>query len=170
MERLFTPIWILIGLYGAWKVRWNYLAMLFAFLTFRSGANVARLLVYSHHDGKVLQNIKKKFLRTLARATRLGLLLEGIFILAVALTYKALSTVSTSKGPAGTLILELWVMGLIFGFAFFKLIARNNRGILMKDQISLVLIFAGKKGVEKTEEKVELIKSKKNSLASLFKK
>ncbi|NJE79682.1 hypothetical protein E3E34_11355, partial [Thermococcus sp. GR4] len=24
LERLFTPIWIAVGLYGAWKVRWDY--------------------------------------------------------------------------------------------------------------------------------------------------
>ena len=170
LERLFTPVWVLVGLYGAWKVRWDYLAMLFAFLAFRSGANVARLLIYSHHDGKILQGMKKRFLTTLARVTRLWLLLEGTFVLAFALAYKALSAVSTSRGPAGTFILELWLLGLVFGFAFFTLVARDNRGILLRDQISLVLLFAGKEGVEKAEERMELMKFKGDSLVSRFKK
>ncbi|WP_099209553.1 hypothetical protein [Thermococcus henrietii] len=170
LEGLFTPIWIGVGLYGAWKVRWDYLAMLFAFLAFRSGANVSKLLVYSHHDGEILKDLRGRLLGTLARVTRLGLLLEGAFILALALAYKALSALSTSRGPVGIFILKLWLLGLLSGFAFGWLVARNNGGILLRDQIALVLLFAGKKGVEKTEEKVELIKSKKNSLASRFKK
>ncbi|CAI1492517.1 conserved membrane protein of unknown function [Thermococcus nautili] len=170
IERLFTPIWIGVGLYGAWKVRWDYLAMLFAFLAFRSGANVSKLLVYSHHDGKILKNLRGRLLGTLARVTRLGLLLEGTFILALALAYKTLSALSTSRGPVGIFILKLWLLGLLSGFVFGWFVARNNGGILLRDQIALVLLFAGKKGVEKTEEKVELIKSKKNSLASRFKK
>jgi len=170
LERLFTPIWIAVGLYGAWKVRWDYLAMLFAFLAFRSGAGVAKLLVYSHHDGKLLEDTEGRVLRSIAKVTRLGLLLEGTFILAFALAYKALSVVSTSKGPAGAFILKLWFLGLVFGFAFSWLIARNNRGILLRDQVALVLFFAGKKTAEKTGETVELVKSKKDSLASRFKK
>lgn len=170
LERLFTPIWVIVGLYGLWKVRWDYLAMLFAFLAFRSGANVSRLLVYSHHDGKILGEIRGRLLGTLARATKLGLLLEGIFVLALALSYKALSTVSTQRSSAGTFLIELWLAGLVFGFVFGWLIARNNRGILLKDQILLVLLFAGKKGVEKTEETKELIKSGGRSLASRFEK
>ncbi|GAB6136423.1 hypothetical protein [Thermococcus prieurii] len=170
LERLFTPIWVGVGLYGAWKVRWDCLAMLFAFLAFRSGANVSKLLVYSHHDGKILRNLRGRFLGTLARVTRLGLLLEGTFILALALAYKALSALSTSRGPVGIFILKLWLLGLLSGFAFGGLVARNNGGILLRDQIALVLLFAGKKTAEKAEEKAKLIKSKKNSLTSRFKK
>jgi len=99
--------------------------------------------------------------------TRLWLLLEGTFVLAFALAYKALSAVSTSRGPAGTFILELWLLGLVFGFAFFTLVARDNRGILLRDQISLV---PGKEGVEKAEERMELMKFKGDSLISRFKK
>jgi len=170
LEKFFTPTWVAAGLYTAWLVRGNPLAVPFAFLSFRSGASVARLLVYSRHDWKILKNLRGMFLGTLARATGLGLLIEGTYLSALALAYKALSALSTSRGPAGALILEAWLLGLLFGSAFSWLVARNNGGILLRDQIALVLLFAGKKTVEKTEEKFELIKSKKNSLASRFKK
>jgi len=157
LERLFTPIWIVVGLYGAWKVQWNYLAMLFAFLAFRSGANVSRTLVYSIHDGKIIERYTSdsKVFGILGKAVKISLLLEGTFVIAFALAYKALSLTTTSTGTSTTLfVTALWVAGLVFGALFGWLIARNNDGVLLEDQITIVLLFAGKKGKEKTEKTI----------------
>jgi len=157
LERLFTPIWILVGLYGAWKVQWNYLAMLFAFLAFRSGANVARTLVYSIHDGKIIERYTSDswVFGILGKAVKISLLLESTFLVAFALAYKALSLTTTSTGTSTTLfVMTLWLAGLVFGAFFGWFITRNNDGVLLEDEITVVLLFAGKKGKEKTEETI----------------
>ena len=157
LERLFTPVWIIVGLYGAWKVRWDYLAMLFAFLAFRSGANVSRTLVYSIHDGRIIERYTSddRVFGILEKAVKVSLLLEGMFIVAFALAYKALSLTTTSTGTSTTLfVMALWLAGFVFGAIFGWFMARNNDGILLEDQITVVLLFAGKKGKEKTIEPV----------------
>ena len=160
LERLFTPVWIIVGLYGAWKVRWDYLAMLFAFLAFRSGANVSRTLVYSIHDGRIIGRYtsEDRVFGILGKAVKVSLLLEGTFIVAFALAYKALSLTTTSTGTSTTLfVMTLWLAGLVFGAIFGWFIARNNDGVLLEDKITVVLLFAGKKSKEKTEETIESV-------------
>jgi len=159
LERLFTIVWVGVGLYGAWKVRWDVLAMAFAFLAFRGGANVSRTLVYSVHDGRIIEEStgERGALRILGRAVRISLLLDGLFVVAFALLYKALSTTANPSGGSKALfILTLWLAGLLFGAAFGWFIARNNRGILLENQIAVVGFFTGKKGKEKTEETLAL--------------
>ncbi len=155
LERLFTLFWVLIGLWASLRVRWDFLSMLFAFLAFRSGANVTRTLVYSVHDGRVLEEYTddSRVLSLLGRAVRANLLLEGIFVLAFALAYKTISlTARPSALSRGPFIVELWFAGLAFGAFFGWLIARNNRGVLLENQIAVVSFFAGKKGREKADE------------------
>ncbi len=164
LERIFTPIWILIGLWASFKVRWDILAMLFAFLAFRSGANVARALVYSVHDGKVLERYTgdSRVLSLIGKAARASLLLEGVFVLAFGLAYKAISVTARPGGLSrGPFIIELWLAGLGFGAFFGWLIARNNRGILLENQIAVVSFFAGKKGREKADELGRKVKLKR---------
>jgi hypothetical protein len=154
IERLFTPLWILIGLWGAWQVRWSVLAMLFAFLAFRSGANVSRILVYSIHDSRIIERYTSegRILKLLGKAVKWSLTLEGTFILAFALAYKAISVTTGPTGSSrGGLILWLWLSGLLFGLLFGWFIARNNDGILLENEIAIVSFFAGKKGQEKTK-------------------
>ena len=158
MERLFTVIWLAVGIYGALKVRWDILAMVFAFLAFRSGANVSRTLVYSIHDGKIIEKHVRdsRALGIMSRAVRISLLLEGLFVIAFALAYKVLSTTAgPAKGSASIFIVELWILGLVFGVVFGWMIARNNEGILLENQMAVVWFFTGKKGREKTERTIE---------------
>jgi len=158
MERLFTVIWLAVGIYGALKVRWDILTMVFAFLAFRSGANVSRTLVYSIHDGKIIKKHVRdsRALGIMSRAVRISLLLEGLFVIAFALAYKVLSTTAgPAKGSASIFIVELWILGLVFGVVFGWMIARNNEGILLENQMAVVWFFTGKKGREKTERTIE---------------
>jgi len=163
LERLFTPVWIAVGLVGAWKTRWDILAMIFAFLAFRSGANVSRTLIYSIHDGRLVEEYTRdsRILGIIGKATRISLLLEGMFVVALVVSYKTLSTATTASGRPTTLFITgLWLLGLVFGAVFGWLIARNNRGILLENQISIVWLFAGKKGKEKTEAALEKTRGK----------
>ena len=158
LERLFTPIWIAVGIYGAMKVRWDLLAMVFAFLAFRSGANVSRTLVYSVHDGRIIEKYTSdsRVLGIIGKAVKISLLLEGTFVIAFALAYKALSTTTNPSGSSTTsFIALLWFAGLIFGAVFGWLVSRNNEGVLLENQIAVVWFFAGKKGKEKTERTIE---------------
>ncbi|WP_456422983.1 hypothetical protein [Thermococcus sp.] len=158
MERMFTVIWLAVGIYGALKVRWNLLAMVFAFLAFRSGANVSRTLVYSIHDGKIIERHVRdsRTLGIMGRAVRISLLLEGLFVIAFALAYKVLSTTAgPARGSASIFIVELWILGLVFGVAFGLMVARNNEGILLENQMAVVWFFTGKKSKEKTERTIE---------------
>jgi len=167
LERLFTVIWVIFGIYGALRVRWDVLAMVFAFLAFRSGANVSRTLVYSIHDGKIIGRHAKegRALGIIGKAVRISLLLEGLFVIAFALAYKVISTTAgPARGSASIFIAELWILGLAFGAVFGWLIARNNEGILLENQIAVVWFFTGKKGKEKTEKTIETATKKVKGL------
>ena len=168
LERLFTIIWIVVGLYGALRVRWDILAMVFAFLAFRSGANVSRTLVYSIHDGKIVEGYTKdsRALGIIGKAVKISLLLESLFVIAFAIAYKALSMTTNPSGSSTSLFIAgLWIVGLVFGAVFGWLIASNNRGILLENQIAVVWFFTGKKGKEKTEKTIETTTKKVKSLS-----
>ncbi|WP_324734883.1 hypothetical protein VFC49_06640 [Thermococcus sp. SY098] len=44
------------------------------------------------------------------------------------------------------LVLYLWIAGVVFGAVFGMFISHNNKGILLQNEVMLVLLFAGKKG------------------------
>lgn len=101
LERLYTPIWVLIGLWAFFKLKdASLLGAVFGLLAFRSGgANIARLLVYSSHDGEILKEMAEgRVLGILEKAVRISLILEAAFPFAMLLAYKTLSAVTISHG------------------------------------------------------------------------
>ncbi len=170
-ERLYTLVWLAVGLWAFWKLwGWNpvrVMAAVFGFLAFRSGANVTRVLVYGLHDRKIVEEHGGgKVLGVVARATGLSLLLETVFILAFALAYKALSIALKPGFGANTFILYLWLSGLLFGLLFGWFIAKNNRGILLRNAIATVGFFALRKGKRKADETVDAVKKAPEKLLS----
>jgi len=156
IERLYTLVWIAVGIWAFWKL-WgaSWTAALFGFLAFRSGANITKTLIYGLHDQKIVEEYTEEstLLGIVGMATKLSLLLETIFIVAFALAYKAFSvTLSPNGMSANIFILSLWLSGLLFGLAFGWFIARNNKGILLRNAIATVGFFATKKGKKKTDE------------------
>ncbi|WP_297505008.1 hypothetical protein [Thermococcus sp.] len=160
-ERAFTLIWLAIGTWAVLKL-WDWsltglVASLFGFLAFRSGANIARTLVYGLHDQRIIEEYTEdsRLLGIVGTATKLSILLETVFVVAFTLAYKALSvTLSPGGMSANTFILSLWLAGLAFGALFGWFIARNNRGILLQNAIAVVGFFATRKGKKKTDETI----------------
>ena len=172
-ERLYTLIWLAVGLWAFWKL-WGWsltrvVAAVFGFLAFRSGANITRTLVYSLHDRKIIEEYTgdSRLLRIVGRATELSLLLESLFVVSFALLYKTLSVTFNPGGrSASAFILYLWLAGLLFGLLFGWFIARNNRGILMRNAIATVGFFALRKGKKKADETVDAVKKAPEKLLS----
>ena len=164
-ERLYTVVWLAVGLWAfvnlwGWSLA-RITAAIFGFLAFRSGANITRTLVYSLHDRKIIaeHTSESRVLETIGKATRISLLLESVFVLSFALVYKTLSVALNPSGrSASVFILYLWLAGLAFGLLFGWFIARNNRGVLMRNAVAVVGFFATKKGKQKADETVETVK------------
>jgi hypothetical protein len=153
LERLYTPVWILIGLWAFFKLKdATLLGAVLGLLAFRSGANITRLLIYSSHDAKILKEMAEgRVLGLLEKAVRITLLIEVAFPLAIVLAYKALSAVTISHGSAGRFLLGLWVAGALFGVVFGYMIARDNRGLLLEDSVEALTFMIAFKGKQKTE-------------------
>ena len=155
-ERLFTLVWLPIGLWAFFKL-WSWsvsgvIGAIFGFLAFRSGANLTRSLVYSIHDRKIVEEHGEgRLLSVIGKATGLSVLLEGTFAFSFALAYKLLSATITPGRSANQFILLLWLGGLAFGLFFGWFIAMNNRGILLRNAILVVGFFAAKKGKTKVD-------------------
>ncbi|NJE11075.1 hypothetical protein [Thermococcus sp. MAR1] len=174
IERIYTLAWIAVGAWAflkLWGASWS--AAFFGFLAFRSGANITKTLIYGLHDQRIIEEYTEdsRVLRIIGMATKLSILLETIFVVAFALAYKAFSvTLSPSGMSVNIIILSLWLAGLAFGLLFGWFIARNNRGILLRNAIATVGFFATRKGKKKTEETVEKAKKAPEKLRSKFPK
>jgi hypothetical protein len=165
-EKLYTAVWLLVGGWAALKL-WGWSATkimgaFFGFLEFRSGANITRTLIYGLHDQRIIKEYTgdSSTLKIIGTATKLSLLLETVFVVAFALAYKLFSVTMSPNGmKANTFILYLWLLGLVFGLLFGWFIARNNRGILLRNAITTVGFFTARKGKKKTDETVEKVKN-----------
>ncbi|WP_052696193.1 hypothetical protein [Palaeococcus ferrophilus] len=142
-EKLYTLAWLTVGLWALWELRGQtLLGVMFSFLAFRSGANVGRLMVYHHHDARLIERTGGgRLLGMLSKVVKLLLLLEGSFLAAFALSYKVLSVPLRGGGTVGGFLLALWVGGFIFGLIFGVLISRNNRGVLLRDNVLTLAFF-----------------------------
>ncbi|MDI3475810.1 MAG: hypothetical protein PWQ79_1316 [Thermococcaceae archaeon] len=127
--------------------------------TFRSGANIGRLIIYSHHDAELVEELGGEgILGMISTVTKLSLLFEGLFLASLALSYKALSIALSIGGTARGLLLTLWLGGLAFGLAFGLFMARNNHGVLLKEDISLLAFFTIRKVSIKTSSTYEKLR------------
>jgi hypothetical protein len=165
LEKLYTVVWLMVGGWALVKL-WGWsatriTAALFGFLAFRSGANVTKTLIYSLHDRRTIEEYTgdSNVLEIIGTATKLSLLLETVFVVAFTLAYKALSvTINTTGTRANTFIIYLWLLGLVFGLLFGWFIAKNNRGILLRNAITTVWFFTARTGKKKAEKTVKKAK------------
>lgn len=162
LERLYTPVWLIIGIWAFFKLKEaTLLGAVFGLLAFRSGANITRLIVYSSHDAKVLRGMAEgRVLKVLERIVRLSLLFESAFPVALILAYKTLSAITLQTGSAGKFLLELWVAGALFGLLFSYIIARNNKGLLLEDSVDALIFIVAVRGKQKTEKAKEITRRK----------
>ncbi len=144
-EKFFTLLWIIIGIWAFWRIKdMTLIGAILAFLAFRSGGNVSKTLIYGIHDMKIIREYTSdsRILEAAGKVVQLSLLLESLLIFSFALSYKVISAMLNGIN----LIILLWFGGVIIGALFSLFIAKNNKGILTKDDIIVVLFFMGKKG------------------------
>jgi hypothetical protein len=159
-EKIYTLVWLAVGLWAFWKLKdKTILGAFFGFFTFRSGANVGKLIVYSHHDAKLVEKGGEgRVLGMISTVVKLSLLLEGTFLAGIAISYKALSITLKGGETAGHFLLALWLVGLAFGIIFGLLISRNNNGILLGDSLSTLAFFTMRKVSIKSQSASEKAK------------
>ncbi|ADT84666.1 hypothetical protein [Thermococcus barophilus] len=150
-EILFTITWIVAGIYALKSFKnTNILLGILIFLTFRNGAAISKKLIYGIHDANLIkENAEdKKILGLINRAVGLGILSEILFLFIWALSYRAITIGMNALLRLGLneLVLYLWIAGVVFGAVFGMFISHNNKGILLQNEVMLVLLFAGKKG------------------------
>lgn len=147
---LFTAVWVAAGIYAVRQLEnTNPLVLFLTFLTFRNGASIVMKFIYGVHDAAVIGEHTKdsRVLALAGRAVRLAVLTEVLFLLVWAVSYRTI-TVSIKGTGFSAFLLYLWIAGAVFGALFGVFIARGNRGILLQDELSIVLLFTGKKGLE----------------------
>ncbi len=169
---LHTLAWIAVGVWAVWKLKSaGVLAEFFGFLSFRSGANVTRTLVYGLHDRDTLRKYSGEgLLSIIGNVMKFSLLMETVFVASIALAYKTLSITEGPRISAGGFILFLWTAGLLFGLVFGWLTARNHRGVLLQNTVPVVLFFSIRTGKSRTDKIREKVKSGHQSLSSRLKR
>ena len=150
---LFTAVWVAVGIYAVKQLEnTNPLVLFMTFLTFRNGAGIVMKFIYGVHDAAIIGEHTKdsRALSLAGRAVRLAILTEVLFLLAWAVSYRTITAGIRVLSGLGfsSFLLYLWIAGMLFGAAFGIFIARGNRGILLQDELSTVLLFTGKKGLE----------------------
>ncbi len=153
---VFTLCWLIIGIYSALQLD-NPISLsgFMVFLAFRSGSTLGRRVIYGFHDSKVIKATteEKQLSSIISLAFKIGLIAEGLFLLAWGILYKVLSiSIKLTFGMNVNLfMIILWVGGLIFGVAFGLIRSRIAKGFLLKDEIIIVLLFSGKLVEEKVK-------------------
>ncbi|WP_167731165.1 hypothetical protein [Thermococcus sp. GR6] len=164
LEKFYTIVWIAVGTWAFWQLKnASWIAAIFGFIAFRSGANITRTLVYGLHDTRLIEQYTddSRVLALVGKATQLSILTETIFVVAFALVYKTLSVTLNSNGmSANSFIILLWLGGLAFGVLFGRLITRNNQGILLRNAMITVGFFTGRAGRQKVKKVGETARSK----------
>ncbi len=169
---LHTLTWIAVGVWAVWKLRSaGVLAEFFGFLSFRSGANVTRTLVYGLHDQGILKEYSEGgILSLIGNVMKFSLLMETVFMASIALAYKTLSITEGPRISAGGFILSLWVAGLIFGLVFGWFTTRGHRGVLLQNVAPVVLFFSARTGKNRTDKIKGKVRSSHQSLSSRLKR
>ncbi|WP_237710152.1 hypothetical protein [Pyrococcus sp. ST04] len=148
-EILFTAIWVLVGIYALKSFKnINLFSKLFIFLTFRNGAVIFKKLIYGIHDFNLLKKTEKgKALSLVSKAVGFTILLEILFLFALALSYRIITAgVKILFGlESGRFLIYLWIVGAIFGTIFGVFMSHNNKGLLLQNEMALVLLFTGRR-------------------------
>lgn len=158
----YTLLWIIVGIAGYLMLENpTILSAVFVFLAFRSGANTTRRVIFGMHDAKMIREhtSDSTLIGVVSKAIKLGLITEVLFLLIWGVVYKTLSaTIKVSFGLGfNQLTLILWGAGLIFGLIFGLIRARGSIGFLLKDELSLVLLFSLEKAKGEAMKKIPFI-------------
>lgn len=132
---------------------------LFIILAFRSGLTLSRRIVLGIHDVKVMRNqmSEKRYLKIASLAVKISVIIEVVFILAWALSYRFINvTVKSSLGiNINYLVIFLWVIGVAYGMVISLIFSFLSKQFLLKGEIGIVLLFSGVALKDKLNEKVK---------------
>jgi len=172
-EIVYTIIWIGVGLWAFWKLKnASLFGAVLGFLTFRSGANLSKTLVYTIHDQRIVREYSNegRLLSIIGNASTLSLLIEVLFVVTLGVAYKTLSATLKSGMSAGNFLLYLWAAGFLFGLLFGWFMGRNNRGILLSNAFPIVVFFSARAGKKKAESGLKKTKDAARKPLERFKR
>jgi len=158
----YTLVWILAGIIGDLSLPQPIsLDGFMVLIAFRGGANLGTRVIFGLHDTRLVKEATSdsSIIRLVSIAFQMGLAVEALFLLAWGLLYKFLYlTVRTAFGvSANTLMVVLWISGLIFGILLATIRSRGTEGFLLRDEIGIVLLLSGKLLEEKIKEKTKFL-------------
>ena len=158
----YTLLWIAVGILGYFMLENpSILSAVFIFLAFRSGANTTRRVIFGFHDVKTIKEhtSNSKLIGIVSKAIKIGLATEVLFLLIWGVAYKTLSATIKVAFSLGfnQLTLILWGAGLLFGLLFGLIRSRGSVGFLLKDELSLVLLFSVEKAKEEVTRKISFL-------------
>ncbi|MBY9019161.1 MAG: hypothetical protein KGD66_10060 [Candidatus Lokiarchaeota archaeon] len=160
-------IWIVVGGINVYFLEEPFsLGAFIVFLTFRSGYTLSKKFIFGIHDSRIFKKKNTgKITKILSSLVKMGIIIEMLFLLLVAILYKYLSTsLKTSLGiEVNILVIVLWISGFIYGIIASMILSSRSNQFLSKNEIGLALLLSG----EIVKDKIE---AKKKSFQNLFKR
>ena len=147
---------------------------LFIFLAFRNGLKLSKRIVLGIHDLKIMrsQMSEKKYLKIASLAVKISVIIELVFILAWALSYRFINvSVKSSLGiNINSLVMILWMLGVAYSLVVSLIISFISKQFLLKGEIGIILLLSGVALKDKFSEKVKgnkLLDKVKSSIDNL---
>lgn len=132
---------------------------LFILLAFRSGLTLSKRVILGLHDLKVMksQMSEKRYLKIASLAVKISVIIEVVFILAWALSYRFINvTVKSSLGVnINYLVIFLWMIGVAYGMVISLIISFFSKQFLLKGEIGIMLLLSGVALKDRFSEKVK---------------
>jgi hypothetical protein len=141
-------VWIAVGLVFALNLDIIIsFSALIVFLAFRGGLTLSRRFTFGIHDVIIAKSntSNKKLSYVIYRAVSIGIIIELLFVLMWGILYRYINVaVRSSFGiEANLLVIFLWVGGFFYGFISSLIICFISKNILLKNEISIMLLFSG---------------------------
>lgn len=140
------------------------LGAIIVFLTFRSGFTLSKRFIFGIHDSRILKDkYQGKITKILSSLVKIGIIIEMLFLILLAISYRSLSTsIKTSLGiEVNILVFVLWISGFIYGIISSMILSYHTNQFLSKNEIGIALLLSG----EIVKEKIE---NKKKSFQNFF--
>lgn len=150
-------IWIIVGGINIYFLDEVFsLGAIIVFLAFRSGYTLSKRFIFGIHDSRILKKkYKGNITKILSRLVKIGIIIEILFLLLIAILYRYLSiSFKTSLGiEVNILVILLLVSGFIYGFFTSTIFSSRTSQFLSKNEIGIALLLSGEIAKQKIETK-----------------